>query len=98
RESAHLEVFLDRHCAEQLAAFWDQDETARRLGVSRQARHILALEEDASAPRQDRADKRLERCGLAGAVGADEGGKPAGWGHARGGPPDPDAATARPAA
>jgi hypothetical protein len=77
----NLEVFLDRHCAEHLAAFGDQDETARRFGVSRQARHVLALEDDTSAPRRYCADKRLERRGLARAVGAHKGGKPAARGR-----------------
>ena len=74
-EGAELEILGDRHGAEQLPAFRHQRKAARRLDVGRQPRHVLAVEHDAAAPRRDGAGDRAQRRGLAGAVGADDGGE-----------------------
>jgi hypothetical protein len=42
RERPHFQIFVNGHVTEQLAAFRDENEAARRLGVRRQTRHVLA--------------------------------------------------------
>jgi len=41
-ERPHFQVFVNGHVTEKLAAFRDENEAARRLGVRRQTRHVLA--------------------------------------------------------
>ncbi len=83
RIGAQLEIFLDRHGGEELPSLGHEDEAARRLGVRRKPRHILAGEDDAPAPRRDAAEDRPQGRRLAGAVRADDGGEMAGVGLER---------------
>ena len=64
------------------------------LAWARQPRHVLAFEHDLAAPRRDRARDRAQRRGLAGAVGADDGGELAAPGRERQAPQHLDLAVA----
>ena len=86
-EGAHLQVFQHGHVAEQLAAFRHHHHTQLRLAVGGKPSDVLAFENDLAAAGAHPAGNAAQGGGLAGPVGADDGGQMAA-GDLQGGAPE----------